>query len=883
VSTIRLPWLNGNSLFLSDWRYPNPFLPGLKKEFTDRVPVEQPISVDGFRDDIVGVNGDDTVSSTETVPMAGTLGLGYIVRLAQQWTPRGLALGDLVYSLPLAPGEQQKVAIFERRDVLSVMEREFLTQDEKQQFAEQADTSALATFSSAFRESAKGGSEYDTSSSNWGIGGFLSFFGGGGGSASSSGSSSSWLEGQRSYIASAAESTHSEVSRQAAARRNSLRTAMRLASASEQENVTTKVITNHNHTRALTLQYWEVQRLFEISTAVEGVTLVCLVPLEVVRFLPPKQHLTLTSATMPADRQAVLDRYEPLLKHSDILTPRLPGQYREGLSLLRQFAADPTATVQNAGSVAEDVIEVAVAGTFLPFEDILVRVVTRQGVRLGPVRLSGHVDPIPSVHDLPLDYTKPFTTEDALVAYLRDRRAGTSSNGSSSISTGATLVGSIALPQTLSRNDVIGFELSRRFKPFTYELLNEEMKALDLFGNIFGNLLHPQLVAKVITLSPQRLEQLLGGPLLASMSAQLLAVDASGNLVPNPQEMFVNDSFAQLELPAEPMPIPAVQLPPELRYSQLLKIEQTLQYVVRNTVPFSKAVWQSLTPEERAIMLERYTIGVPSGGVTDPSQTVPLLNCVENRVLGYFGNSMIMPFMIPQAVAESMDIDTADVQNMLTAFHKNGFAGPRATIALPTRGVLGEAVLGHCPSAEKIDLTRFWNWADAPADVAPGISDVTVPTNQPSLLAGVQAPSTVGSLPPLINNFNASGGAPTPQTALVSSLISAGAGQKDFDTALTNAGQLATLIQSTTTAATEARNDAMKMTQQLRAQEMATAGNIAGGMFAGAPTAGSDAAKSVYGTGGADGSAKTSGSDTAKDKDSGKGKGSGSGAPSGSG
>ena len=29
--------------------------------------------------------------------------------------------------------------------------------------------------------------------------------------------------------------------------------------------MTTKVITNHNKTRALTLQYWEVQRLFEVT------------------------------------------------------------------------------------------------------------------------------------------------------------------------------------------------------------------------------------------------------------------------------------------------------------------------------------------------------------------------------------------------------------------------------------------------------------------------------------------------------------------------------------------------------------------------------------------------------------------------------------------
>src|SRR5262249_1127927 len=154
-----------------------------------------------------------------------------------------------------------------------------------------------------------------------------------------------------------------------------------------------------------------------------------------------------------------------------------------------------------------------------------------------------------------------------------------------------------------------------------------------------------------------------------------------------------------------------------------------------------------------------YTIGVPSNGVTDASQMVPLLNCVENRVLGFFGNSMILPFMIPQGVAEDMDIHPGELQNGLLAYQQENFNAPQSTIAVPTRGVLGEAVLGHCPSAEKIDITRFWNWADAPADAAPTIAPVTLPTTTPSIAAGLTAPNTLTNLPPLINNILT---APTP-------------------------------------------------------------------------------------------------------------------------
>jgi len=59
------------------------------------------------------------------------------------------------------------------------------------------------------------------------------------------------------------------------------------------------------------------------------------------------------------------------------------------------------------------------------------------------------------------------------------------------------------------------------------------------------------------------------------------------------------------------MPVPARQLSPVLRFNQILEIEKCSNIVVRNTVSYSKAVWLSLTPEERAIMLEGFTIGVP--------------------------------------------------------------------------------------------------------------------------------------------------------------------------------------------------------------------------------------------------------------------------------
>ena len=92
-----------------------------------------------------------------------------------------------------------------------------------------------------------------------------------------------------------------------------------------------------------------------------------------------------------------------------------------------------------------------------------------------------------------------------------------------------------------------------------------------------------------------------------------------------------------------------------------------------------------MTPEERAILLDRFTIGVPDGGIPDASQEIPLLNCAVNEVLGFFGNSMILPFNIPPQVAESLRVPSRDVQDVLLRFHRQAFAPPRTSITIRRR------------------------------------------------------------------------------------------------------------------------------------------------------------------------------------------------------
>jgi hypothetical protein len=779
-------------------------------KFVDRVPMSAPIDVDGF----LTAAGEHP----QLVPKAATLGLGYALKLEQTWIPVGLSLGDIVYSLPLAPGEQQRVAVFEQTETQSVVETESLSIDELQTFNEVDDQSTLAAFNSAYREAASGGSSLSSESSTGSAGGSagISFFGlfsvgGGGGYSTNSASSqaSSWQQGSKDYASTAAQSFHSALGRHSAASRRSARTGMRLATATDTEQVTTRVVTNHNHGHALTMQWWEVLRHFSVASEIDDVQLVCFVPLELVDFLPPGQPRTLPKTGYSYDRDTLLARYGAMLRHLDVLAyeVRYRADFAYGLRLLREFAGNPTVDVQDPTSgTNEDEVDFSVTGSFLPIEDAWVTLVSKSGLRVGPVRLT----PTGGITDIA---DEKHETSDEVLEELRQRRSSLS---------GTTLTAKFSLPETIARSDIARFEITRAFRPYTYKLKDPAIT----FETLFDVLQARQ--AGSVSYSAGTLEQEIGGPLVWDVSAK---IDPSG-----PNLASANSGAQNAERMGTLLPVAALRVDPVLSFANLLRIEAVFQHVVSNTTRYSKGVWMSLTPEERAIMLEHYTIGVPQGGLPDASQEVPLLDCVANEVLGYFGNSAVMPFFIPAQVARDLQVTTRDVQEAIYKFHKQAFLAPRSSVTLPARGTLGEAILGDCDSCEKIDLTRFWNWQDSPADAA---ADPNAALFKGNVLAGVTGPSALTGQPVNQNLLTIGGPGPTAPN-LAQELI-------DKAPQLTAFGDLTgmTQLQKAADVSTQASSAGLK-TSIAAGQEMADT----------LVKSTADVLKTVLGSGGAEGKAK---------------------------
>ena len=104
--------------------------------------------------------------------------------------------------------------------------------------------------------------------------------------------------------------------------------------------------------------------------------------------------------------------------------------------------------MQTGSDPAEDVLNLSLRGSFLPIEDLYVTVVSKRGLRAGPVPLAPPAGLTPIPGTVASDTDNAFGSEPELFGYLRDRRA----------TDDVELTGELVLPGSIPRQDVVGFE-----------------------------------------------------------------------------------------------------------------------------------------------------------------------------------------------------------------------------------------------------------------------------------------------------------------------------------------------------------------------------------------------------------------------------------------
>lgn len=224
----------------------------------------------------------------ESLELASVIKFGDVLEFRQDWYSLGHSLGEIKYSLPLAPGESTQLAVIEwsRDDLASRTDKiratEFLDHDSRR------DRAIEETVEAALREEQGGnshmGSTSGTGGGTWGVPGI---WGAGVTGNHAFGGGISYSYGKRDVEGESLQDLHDRVRQASSSIRSLNSTVIVQASQAEKSTLQTRRVANHNHCHALTIQYYEVLRHYRITTKFSAQREAVLIPFALLpRFTP---------------------------------------------------------------------------------------------------------------------------------------------------------------------------------------------------------------------------------------------------------------------------------------------------------------------------------------------------------------------------------------------------------------------------------------------------------------------------------------------------------------------------------------------------------------------------------------------------------------------
>lgn len=192
------------------------------------------------------------------------LGVVHEYRLA--WHPLGHSLGQILYSLPLAPGETVNLAVIDwtRRD--DAQRKEHTTLDEQLVHNEHRDRTISETVNAAIHEYQHGSSFMAGIAGSYGAALGAGGMGAAIGLAGSLGGSTSNSSGARDIAATTVQNLSDNITQASSAMRELQSTVVVHSTQAEHEAIETRTVVNYNHSHTLTILYYEVLRHFRVAT-----------------------------------------------------------------------------------------------------------------------------------------------------------------------------------------------------------------------------------------------------------------------------------------------------------------------------------------------------------------------------------------------------------------------------------------------------------------------------------------------------------------------------------------------------------------------------------------------------------------------------------------
>ena len=225
---------------------------------------------------------------TPTIYENTTIAHGHILYFKQKWKADGYSLGDLLYSLPLAPCQEKQIAIldWDRREEGIRTEEQRVSEALQAEISRDRDVNEI--ISASFTENIYASSFNKTSGTSAGIGGgIFGSLGGLFGGVSHSGASSRSTASQssdRNLSGSTLNRLRDNIAQSASSLRSQRSTVIQTVGQNETVNVQTEVIKNNNHCHAMTVEYFEVLKHYVIEQELVDVQECLFVPLPMSHF-----------------------------------------------------------------------------------------------------------------------------------------------------------------------------------------------------------------------------------------------------------------------------------------------------------------------------------------------------------------------------------------------------------------------------------------------------------------------------------------------------------------------------------------------------------------------------------------------------------------------
>jgi hypothetical protein len=135
--------------------------------------------------------------------------------------------------------------------------------------------------------------------------------------------------------------------------------------------------------------------------------------------------------------------------------------------------------------------------------------------------------------------------------------------------------------------------------------------------------------------------------------------------------------------------------------------KELLEHLQANRAYYTQAVLGNLDSTSLVMLLS---------GVSWQGQ--PLVRQIEPNPIAVAGNYLVLG--APAEDDEPSGLNATDTWATLMRDREiTRDRHDQRLIPIPTGGVFAEAVLGRSNSAEKLDITRFWNWQDSPIPIQP--------------------------------------------------------------------------------------------------------------------------------------------------------------------